>query len=294
MSISEQRTAAQIAQDKNKAKDGTFQSVTHAEAAGVDLASPNTAMDDMNAITDGLRTLDGIASSAQVTAAETYVRALADLVKKNYPNAARLHIVREYDSVDGESVSEMFMVDAEGLTVAGDREFFGHEHLAGVGEIDAGCLNNFLTYDDTTEELDEDNRFYLDISRHEPATPESRTHAIKRYQQQIDEMTTQLDAQRAQVSAVLAAQKVDEWVPGAHTIMIDMGRSGEYVVAQIGVGEKTFTNPSAAGYIGTASDIPWHRVGRVDPDTNYPSLSGRDLSMEELRNWAPGQELTKS
>jgi len=290
--LSQTRTPAQAAQDKNKAADGTFRHAISTESPTVLGSEPlgeKVAAHAAARITPGATALSNTKTLINETAAANYIEGMSELVTTHYPDA---HFVNYTSVEEGGAETLVFksLTDAQGNQIEVDESVLSKGGSAFAGNVDSLQLSLMLDYDGENE-LGQHESF-LDVTDYKPKTAVQRQVQAEEYEDRIRSIQEQLEVQRAQAGTAVAAHEFKSRVPDAKSFVLGRNRTGKFAVESVTTDKGTFCNPTVSGDNSGAGDIEWFYLdGVLDKSIDFDSMTDREVSMDEALNWAPGSAL---
>jgi len=290
--MTQARTAAQAAQDKNKDKSGKFQHGKTQENVGVQLGAVSQS-DEMKKSMVGVEALGRLANDVKRQAADTYVRQLSRVVRDNYPAATAINFNIESEHEAGLVARFESITDARGRELEVDQELFGgYGHEAFAYQVDAAALQDQL---ERTEGGDGNAHHVYELDSSESKDePFARQIRAENYGHELLLMSEILEEQRANAAVSVAMHNVIDSFPGLEEVTLgrtfEAGRSAQ--VDSFVQSGKRFERPSNTGRYSSPDGIEWFRLdGSLDHKVDYSSVIAKPVDVQEALHWSPGQKL---
>lgn len=290
----EQRTAAQVAQDQNKAKDGKFQHNVNAESTGVVLAPEDERYDFFDhvnqQVTPGTSVMSSVQYMTKTMAVDMYVNNLGAAVKKQYPDADRIEY-RFHDDVEygGSTATFVALRDKEGNEIAGDPALFGEDGSALSDAVDADELQEKLTY--LGEDEDGWNIAAIKLDEVKQSAGEALRFEAEDYVAKLEKVQAKLNAQKAQAQVAVLGHVVSEKMPDIEEFELAYGMSGGVRISKVTTKAGKFTNPSASEP-GSAGFINWDWLNAQTSLEDFDeSVMYRPIKMSDATSWRAGNRI---
>lgn len=282
------RTAAQAAQDKNKASDGKFQHNTSAESSSVVL-SQKSQTDQLRDNLNGTKAMNTVSYRASTAGVGMYLNQLASSIREHYPTAKAAEFDFGTDVEFGVTATFGELIDGDGKVISTDKELYGRQGFgAFLDYVDPVELQEQLEWD----ENEDGNAYILNLDEYGEDEPAEKQAAAAKYLDELGAMQKNLEEQRALAAVSLASHKFVERFPEVDEFTLGTAFNGRTAVETVSVGGKVFENPKVTGDNQNTGDIEWfHLDGQLDPEVDLASLHGRAVKTKDALAWSPGQPL---